>query len=177
LTLIGPPGSGKGTQAAALAARLGVPVVSTGQLIRDHGGDGGALDQWRSRAERGELVPDTVILTALHEVLGSTETSRGYVLDGFPRTIAQAEDPAGPHVDVAVRLDVPDEVVRERLASRRAAGRTDDDPEAVERRLQVYHSETEPVADMYRKKGTLRSVDATRPPGEVTEAILDALGD
>lgn len=160
-----------------MADQLGVPVVSTGQLIRDHRNDGGPLDQWTSHAERGELIPDEVILTALQRLLGSIGTARGYVLDGFPRTLAQAEDPSGPPLDVAIRLDVPDEVVRERLAGRRAAGRADDDPETVERRLQVYHSETEPVADMYRKKGMLRSVDATRSPHEVTEAILDALRD
>jgi adenylate kinase len=134
----------------------------------------GALD-------RGELVPDEVIVALMHEVLSSPAAAEGYVLDGFPRTVAQAElaegllDSTGG-LNGVVYLDLPDDVVRQRLAERATqANRSDDDADVVERRLRVFHADTRPLLDYYRQRGLLVPVDATPAPGEVTAAIVAEL--
>lgn len=177
LALLGPPGSGKGTQAAALARELGVPVVSTGDLLRARAAeDPDAWHELATRLRQGDLVPDDLVLSVVNDALNAPAMSDGYVLDGFPRTIVQAEHPETPPVDVVINLHAPDDVVRSRIA-RRADVRADDaDRAAVERRLHLYHSDTAPLLDLYGREGVLTSVDATESPEAVTTAILRALG-
>jgi adenylate kinase len=174
--LLGKPGSGKGTQAAALAGQLGVPVISMGDLLRRRATDDTARSgELRAMLDRGELVPDDLVLAVVRDAVREAN-GRGYVLDGFPRTVAQAESGAAP-VDVVVDLALPDDVARERLRGRAAEGRTDDaDLEAIDRRLRRFHSDAEPLVDLYRERGILKVVDATDPPSAVTAAILAALG-
>jgi adenylate kinase len=183
IVLLGAPGSGKGTQGEALAARFGVRHVSTGDLLRAHIAAG--TEVGRAAAPytlRGELVPDDLMLQVAGEAVGEAAREGGYVLDGFPRTLAQAErayelaGPADVTADAVVYLAVPDDVVRERLAARAADGRIDDaDPDVIERRLRVFHEETEPLLDFYRNRGILVTVDASPPPDEVTASMLEAV--
>lgn len=178
LVLLGAPRSGKGTQGALLAQRLGVPLVSTGGLLRAQAGAGTDLGlKISAYLDRG-LVPDDLLLAALDDALRATMTAGGYTLDGFPRTLAQArhaEEVAAP--DAVIHLALPDEVARQRLAGRAGVmGRTDDtEPEVVERRLRRYHSQTEPLLDFYRQRGILHTVDAAQPPEAVHEAIMETL--
>jgi adenylate kinase len=175
LALIGPPGSGKGTQAHLLGEHFGAPVVSSGELLR--AGASGDTDLAREIAgwlAQGELVPDELAFTVIHDELAKAGNDT-YILDGFPRTLAQAEHADAPPLDAVVHLAVPDEIARDRIA-RRAAGRADDASlAAIERRLRRYHSQTEPLLDFYRRAGLLRSVDAGQEPEAVTAAILRAL--
>jgi len=183
IILLGAPGSGKGTQGKALAERFGVRHVSTGDLLRKHIAEG--TDVGRAAApyvERGELVPDELMLQVAGTAVGDAAREGGYVLDGFPRTLAQAErayelaGPADVTADAVVYLAVPDDVVRERLTARAVDGRVDDaDGDVIERRLRVFHDETEPLLDFYRNRGILVTVDASRPPDEVTAAMLEAV--
>jgi adenylate kinase len=177
LVLLGAPGSGKGTQGGALSERLGVPHIATGDLLRDVAGkdpDG----EIAKCLERGELVPDDLLFEVLGDVLVSAAESGGYILDGFPRTRAQAErleGISGP--DAVVYLDLPDEVARQRMAQRaEEEDRADDaDPDVIERRLQLFHEEAKPLLEFYRERGRLTSVDASPPPDDVSAAILDVL--
>jgi adenylate kinase len=173
--LLGKPGSGKGTQGTKLAKRLGVPLVSIGELLRRR-----AADRTRpspglqAMLERGELVPDDLVLSVVRDALDDLGGG-GYILDGFPRTIAQSRSDAIP-VDAVVNLALSDDEARERLLGRASAGRTDDaNAEAVERRLRRFHSDTEPLVDLYRDRGILTTVDASASPDDVTSAILEAL--
>jgi adenylate kinase len=180
MALFGPPGAGKGTQAAALGRRFHVPVVSTGELLRSRARSDD--DTGRTLGDllaRGELVDDDVVHDLLDEAMRAPATERGYVLDGYPRTQAQAFDPRTPPVDVVVHLALPDEVTRARIATRRdAAHRRDDaDARAIDNRVSHYHSMTEPLLDLYRARGQLVTVDATKSVDEVTDAILRALAD
>jgi adenylate kinase len=178
LVLLGAPGSGKGTQGALLAQRLGVPLISTGGLLRAHARAGTDLGrQVAGYLNRGDLVPDDLLLAALDEALRATMTTGGYILDGFPRNLAQArhaEEVAAP--EAVIHLAVPDDVARQRLAGRTGADRTDDtEPEVVDRRLRRYHSQTEPLLDYYQQRGLLHTVDAAQPPEAVSTAIMEAL--
>jgi adenylate kinase len=184
IVLLGAPGSGKGTQGQRLADHLGVPHVSSGDLFREHIAKGTPLGREVAEyVKRGDLVPDDLVLEIVGSaVLDAARKEGGYVLDGFPRTLAQAErayklaGAAGAGADLAVYLDVPDDVARERLANRAVEGRPDDaDPGVIERRLRVFHDETEPLLDFYRDRGILVTVDATPPPDEVTEQMLAAV--
>jgi adenylate kinase len=172
ITLLGPPGCGKGTQASRLTA-LGYTALATGDLLRAARAVDSELGR-RAAAymDRGELVPDDVMVAALDQALAALG-DRPVVLDGFPRTVAQAE--ALGRVDAAVLIDVPDEMVVERIAGR-SQGRADDDPETVRERLRVYHRETEPLVDYYEARGLLRRVDGTGGPDEVHAALLHGLG-
>jgi adenylate kinase len=182
LVLVGPPGSGKGTQGPVVAARLGVPYVATGDLLRDE--VAARSDVGRRVAallDRGELVPDELMVSIVAHALGD-RARNGYVLDGFPRTLRQAEatESAGgplPPPDVAVHLALPDQVVHERLTGRAdEQDRSDDtDPAVIDRRLRVYADETAPLLDHYRRRGILVTVDADQPVEQVTEAILGVL--
>ena len=158
---MGPPGAGKGTQGELLAEHLGVPRLSTGEMLRDARANQTDLGR---RAERymdaGELVPDQVILGMVAEALDGPEPPEGFVLDGFPRTIPQAEglgellEKRGTPLDAVVLLTVPEDELVRRLTGRGAQeSRTDDDPETVRRRVQVYRAETEPVIRSYRDSG------------------------
>jgi adenylate kinase len=179
LVLLGAPGSGKGTQAAALANHFGVPHISSGELLRRQVAAGTELGREVARLlERGELAPDRLVLAVVDEELAHAD--RSYILEGFPRTVSQAREAEARHgarfADAVVFLDVPDDVARQRLTARTSDGRADDrDPEVIERRLRGFHADTEPLVNYYRDRGILVTVDATPPPAAVTVAILAAL--
>jgi adenylate kinase len=181
LVLLGAPGAGKGTQAAVLAEKLGVPHVSSGELLRRHVAAGTDLGlEVAGYLERGELVPDDLVMTIVSEAVADAQS--GYILDGFPRTSSQAREAekrfADALADAVVLLDLPDRVARQRIAERAAEGRPDDrDAEAIEQRLRLFHAETDPVIDYYRDRGNLITVDAVQPPADVTAAILGAIGE
>ena len=182
LVLVGPPGSGKGTQGPVLAAHLGVPHLSTGDLLRQRVEAGTELGRRVGEViDRGDLVPDDLMIDVVIDALGGAAEG-GYVLDGFPRTVAQAEmlEKDGstlPAPDLTVHLDIPDEVVHRRLAGRAIEeGRRDDaDPDVIERRLQVYREETEPLLAHYRDRDALVTVDGDGPPEEVSARLLAAV--
>ena len=182
LVLLGAPGSGKGTQSTFLARHFDAPHVSSGELMREHMASGSELGQQvATYVSAGELVPDDLVLAIVGDAIRAGDASQGYILDGFPRTVAQAEraftlaSPAGLTADAVVYLDLPDTVARARLTGR-AEGRSDDsDPSIVERRLAVYHESTQPLLDFYRRRGLLVAVDASRPVEDVSRAIIDAL--
>ena len=178
VVLLGPPGSGKGTQGAALAEHLGVPYLSTGELLRAQAGLGTDLSRAvAARINGGDLVPDEMLLSCIREPLSAAFAAGGYVLDGFPRTVSQAE--YAEHLgtpDRVVYLAVPDDVARVRMNGRKAGARADDaDPAAVEQRLRLFHAQTEPLLEFYRDRGVLATVDAAQAPAPVRAAILDAL--
>jgi adenylate kinase len=181
IALLGPPGSGKGTQAARLRDSHGYVALSTGDLLREARAAGTELGR-RAQAymDRGELVPDDVVVDLLREAIAGHDGSP-VLLDGFPRTVAQADALAGALADhgreltAVVLVDVPDDVVAERISGR-AQGREDDRPETVRERLRVYHRETEPLIDYYEERGLLTRVDGARGPDEVHEGLLRGLG-
>jgi adenylate kinase len=179
LILLGAPGAGKGTQAAALAEHFGVPHISSGELLRRHVAAGTEPGRKVARyLERGELAPDHLVAAIVDEALARSRA--GYILEGFPRALLQAREAEARHraglADSVVFLELPDDVARQRIAQRTPAGRPDDrDREVVERRLRTFHAETDPVVDYYRDRGPLVTVDATPPPDAVTAAILTAL--
>ena len=183
IVLLGAPGSGKGTQGDLLAEHFGVPHVSSGELLRAHVASGSDLGlQVASFLSRGDLVPDELVLTVVGDALSGAFEAGGYVLDGIPRTLAQAERAhplakrTGLVADAVIYLDIADDVARERLAGRAEAGRVDDaDLAVIERRLQVFHADTRPLLDFYRERGVLRTVDAVQSVEAVSKAILDIL--
>jgi len=172
LVLIGPPGVGKGTQAARLREAFELAHIATGDLLREHRALGTELG--RQAAEymaTGRLVPDELVVAMVQERIAS---SPRFVLDGFPRTLAQAHaldgvlKVAGRELTAVVFIDAPDETVIERIAGR-ADGRDDDDVETVRRRLELFHRSTAPVIDHYARLGRLHRVDASRPIPAVSE--------
>ena len=178
LVLLGAPGSGKGTQGTVLANRLRVPYISTGELLRNRAAaDGEVARQIVAYLDRGDLVPDDLVLAVVGEALTAAAKASGYVLDGIPRNRAQAErieTLAAP--DAVVYLAVPDDVARERVAQRSQGGRSDDArAPAIERRLRLFHEETEPLLDFYNERGRLVTIDAREPREFVTAAITRAL--
>ena len=183
LLVLGPQGSGKGTQAQRLSADHGIPHVSTGDMFRAAIADGTELG---GRVEpilaAGELVPDELTVALIRERLSKPDTAAGFVLDGFPRNLAQAEEldamlaEIGRTLDAVLFFDVPDEVALERLLGRAdEEARHDDRPDAIERRLEIYHEHTEPVVERYRTTGKLVPLHAARSVDEVTAEIADAL--
>jgi adenylate kinase len=174
IVLLGAPGSGKGTQGPRLAERLGVPYLSTGDLLRGEAAVGSDLGaRVAPYLNEGELVPDDLTLEAVDRALSGGSAAAGFVLDGFPRTLPQA-DRLGD-VDLVLHLALPDDVARQRLAAR-DEGRADDaDPEVIEHRLRVYHDQTAPLLDHYDQRGILVTVDADRSADEVTAALDAAL--
>jgi adenylate kinase len=174
IVLLGPPGSGKGTQAERLRHELGFTWLSTGDLLREARAEGTDLGKRAADyMDRGELVPDEVIVDVIDAALAELG-DRPILLDGFPRTVAQAEA-LGRELDAAVLIDVPDDVVAERILGRRQ-DRADDNPETVRERLRVYHRETEPLVEYYERQGKLRRVDGARAPDEVHQEVLRGLG-
>ncbi|GAA0716251.1 adenylate kinase [Dokdonella soli] len=183
LVLLGAPGSGKGTQAEILKTELGVPHISTGDLLRAAVKAGTPLGlKAKAVMEAGQLVSDDIVLAMLEERLERPDATAGFILDGYPRNVAQCEAleallaRIGQPFDVAIKLDVPSELIVDRIAGRAAAqGRKDDTPETVRERLRVYAEQTEPVASHFAQIGKLKIVDGVGELAEVSRRILAAL--
>ena len=176
MLLLGPPGGGKGTQGARLAEHLGVPHISTGDLLRAEVARKTPLGkQVAAYMERGELVPDDLMIDVLMPHLQGA----GAILDGFPRTVAQARalDERGVPPDTVVYLPVRAAELRRRLLARAAVeGRSDDTPEVIDNRLRVYEDETAPLIDFYRERGVLTEVRGEQPIERITDEVLSRTG-
>lgn len=183
LVLLGAPGSGKGTQAGRLKTHLQVPHISTGDLLRAEVAAGSKLGlQAKEVMARGDLVSDEILLGMLETRFSRADTRNGFILDGYPRNLAQAaalDDllvRIGQPMDVALQLEVDNELLIGRLAGRaQAEGRADDQPDSVRQRLVVYDGQTAPVIDFYRQHGQLTVVDGVGTLDEVFERILEAI--
>ena len=207
LILLGAPGSGKGTQAEIICDKLSIPTISTGNILREAIKQGTELGmQAKSYMDAGKLVPDALIVGIIKERLAADDCANGFILDGMPRTIAQAEalDEMGVPIDLALSLEVEDAAIEARMSGRRvcegcgasyhmeykkpkadgicdACGaklvqRKDDAPETVRDRLKVYHEQTEPLKDYYANKGMLKSVAGCDGIEDTTKAVFAALG-
>ena len=177
LVLVGPPGAGKGTQAAVLSEKLGVPHISTGDLFRANIGNSTPLGQKaKSYMDAGELVPDEVTNEMVRDRLGDEDAAQGFLLDGYPRNTAQAEvlggilGEKGLALTAVVQFDVPEEELVKRMLAR---GRSDDTEDVIRRRLAVYHEETEPILGYYQDK--VLKIDAMGSIEEITGRALEAL--
>ncbi|HEY9540722.1 MAG TPA: adenylate kinase [Luteimonas sp.] len=183
LVLLGAPGSGKGTQAARLKDHLQVPHVSTGDLLRAEVKAGSPLGrQAKEVMARGDLVSDEILLGMLEDRFSRDDTKGGFILDGYPRNLAQADaldallGRIGQPMDYAVQLEVPVDLLVERIAGRaKAEGRADDSPESVRTRLRVYDEQTAPVIEFYRQHGQLTVVDGVGSLDEVFTRIVEAI--
>jgi adenylate kinase len=207
IILFGPPGAGKGTQAEIIAERMNIPTLSTGAMLRDAMKAGSPMGlAAKSAIEAGSLVSDEVVIGIVKDRINESDCANGFILDGFPRTIQQAEalDAMGTKIDLVLDIEVPDEAIVERMSGRRlcsACGATyhvkfnpsadgdncdkcgapltlrkDDKPEVVQHRLGVYHAETEPLVVYYKGKDLLVTVDGQQTPAEVTAEIMKVLG-
>lgn len=211
LIMLGAPGAGKGTQAKKIAEKYGIPHISTGDIFRANIKAGTELGmKAKSFMDQGQLVPDEVTIGMLLDRISQDDSKAGYVLDGFPRTIPQAESltaalkERGEKIDYAVNVDVPDENIIHRMSGRRACVgcgatyhimynapktenicdtcgeklilRDDDKPETVQNRLRVYHDQTQPLIDYYKKEGVLVEVDGTQDLEKVFQDIVAVLG-
>ena len=183
LLVLGPQGAGKGTQAARISAEYGIPHIATGEMFRAEQAAGTAFGRRVGEImARGELVPDSLTVAMIENRLAQPDAGDGFVLDGFPRNLAQAEaldtmlGGIGRGLDAILFFDVPDSIGMER-ALRRAEleGRADDTREVIERRLRIYHDETEPIVEHYRATGKLVPLHAERPVEEVWSEIGTAL--
>jgi adenylate kinase len=177
LIFLGPPGSGKGTQGQVLAKNLQVPHISTGDMLRQAIADKTPLgEQAQSYMDKGELVPDNLILDLIRERLSQDDTKNGWILDGFPRNVAQAEFldklllTINHQAKWTVNLEVPDDAIVERLLLR---GRNDDTEVTIRRRLEVYEEQTAPLISYYQEQGKLHSVDGHQAPEEVANILQD----
>jgi adenylate kinase len=184
LVLLGPPAAGKGTQARRMTDRFGGVHIDTGDILRANAERGSELGRKaRTYMERGDLVPDEVVIDMVLERVGEADCAAGFVLDGFPRTVPQAEalgrrlGELDRPLDATVGLEVEEVELRRRLAERaREQDRPDDDDEqAIRQRLELFASETGPLLDYYRRQGLLVRVDAVGEVDEVTERIAEAL--
>ena len=207
LILLGAPGAGKGTNAEILSDKLNIPTISTGNILRAAVKDGTPIGlKAKEYMDHGHLVPDEVIIGIINERLQAEDCKKGYILDGVPRTIAQAEalDKAGIVFDAVINLEISDEEILQRMSGRRvcekcgasyhvvaippkvegvcdACGgtlvqRADDAPKTVASRLEVYHRETEPLKEYYAKKGNLKEIFNQATVEGTTQKILEALG-
>lgn len=188
VVFFGPPGSGKGTQASRLASTLGIPQISTGDLLRANVARGTELGKIaKPIMESGALVPDDLVTRMLKERLAEPDAAGGALFDGYPRTVPQAEAldgllaEAGRKVVAVLFIDVPDAPIIERLVKRATLeGRADDTPETIAARLRVYREKTEPLAELYRSHGVFHRIDGDRPveavAGDVLAAVKKASG-
>lgn len=206
LILLGAPGAGKGTQGEIIRERLDIPSISTGVILREAIREGTDLGQQaKAIMDKGGLVPDDIMNGIVKERLAQEDCEDGFILDGFPRTLPQAEalDAMGVKIDKVLYIHVPDEIIMERLGNRRvcegcgatyhlinqpsSAGelcekcgsklivRKDDKPETIRERLATYHQQTEPLADYYRRQGKLREIDGSTSIEAATEATIRVL--
>jgi len=183
IVLLGPPGSGKGTQAALLVKLLGVPHISTGALLRDAAYRGTELGlKAKALSDKGELVPDSDMAGILEERLSQQDVVNGFILDGYPRNLTQAEtltavlDRLKLPVEEAILIDIDAEQIIQRIAKRaQKEGRTDDTEETVRNRLRVYTEQTEPVADYYKERGLLTRVLGDGTVDEIFQRIRSIL--
>ncbi len=183
IVLFGPPGAGKGTQGKILAANEGVPKIATGDLLRAAVKAGTMLGtKARGYMDRGLLVPDKIILGLIEEKLSAQDAERGVIMDGFPRTINQAEAvdgllaARGKQVDRVLALDVPDDELVQRMVGRaQEEGRSDDTTDAIRKRLQVYRQETAPLLQYYDERGIVTNISATGTVDEVAERVAQAM--
>ena len=209
--MLGAPGAGKGTQAKKIAEKYEIPHISTGDIFRANIKNGTELgNKAKSYMDQGHLVPDELTCDLVVDRIKQADCKNGYVLDGFPRTIPQAEalkaalEKMGETIDYAINVEVPDENIVNRMGGRRACPgcgctyhikptppkvedicdvcgaklvlRDDDKPETVTKRLSVYHEQTKPLIDFYKKEGVLREVDGTQDLNDVFQAITEILG-
>ncbi len=179
IILLGPPGSGKGLQAMRLSKELGIPHISTGEIFRENIRNQTELGRKaKAYIDAGKLVPDDVTLQMLFDRVSQPDSSKGYVLDGVPRTVQQAEaieKYLGNSAKVIIlNLNVSDAVIMKRIEGRAASGqqRPDDKPEVVKERLHVYYQQTAPVKDYYAKKGLLININGEKSPDEVYQEII-----
>ncbi|MBQ9209288.1 MAG: adenylate kinase [Oscillospiraceae bacterium] len=206
LILLGAPGAGKGTQAEIISEKLGIPQISTGNILRAAVKAGTEMGlKAKSFMDAGGLVPDEVVIGILKDRIAEPDCAKGYILDGFPRTVPQAEalDAMGINIDKVVEIDVPDEVIKGRLGGRRVCEgcgasyhiefnppktegkcdkcggnvvlRKDDAPETVSHRLEEYHAKTAPLTDYYRGKGKLKTVAGQAEVAETSALVLEAI--
>ena len=205
LILLGAPGAGKGTQAEIIAEKFGIPTISTGAMIREEIASGSELGETvKSYTNNGQLVPDSVVIDIIRNRLAKDDCAKGFILDGFPRTVPQAEalDEMGVEITDVLSIEVADESIMERMGGRRVckkcgatfhvkynpspAGencpcgeklsiRADDDPEVVKSRLAIYHEQTEPLKDFYQSKGLLKIVYGQEKLEDTTALTLAAL--
>ena len=201
VVMLGAPGAGKGTQAKKIAAKYNIPHISTGDIFRANIKNGTELGKKaKTYMDQGLLVPDELVVDLVVDRVNQEDCADGYVLDGFPRTIPQAEAltkalaSQGQKLDYAIDVDVPDENIVRRMSGRRACvgcgatyhleyaptkkeGICDDKPETVEKRLGVYHEQTQPLIDYYTNAGILKRVDGTVDIEEVFQAVVQILGE
>ncbi|WP_234042872.1 adenylate kinase [Actinomyces weissii] len=183
MVLLGPPGAGKGTQAARISQRLGIPAISTGDIFRANVAGATPLGvQAKAYMDKGEYVPDSVTNAMVKDRLSQEDAAQGFLLDGYPRTEAQVHEldkmlaAAGLKLDVVLEITADAEVVVQRLLKRATEqNRADDTEPVIRRRLQVYAEQTEPLAALYQDKGLLVRVDGIGEIDEVTERIMAAL--
>ncbi len=183
LLLIGPPGAGKGTQAALLSQHFGIPAISTGDIFRYNVKNQTPLGvEAKGFMDRGEYVPDSLTNALVRDRLSHDDALGGFLLDGYPRTIDQVNEldsilsDAGKRLDVVVQLTADNEELVRRLAHRaQVEGRADDTPEVIRRRLEVYDSQTAPLIDVYAARGLVAMIDGLGEIAEVTARIIEAL--
>jgi adenylate kinase len=184
LIMMGPPGSGKGTQAKLVAERFSIPAISTGDIFRANLSRGTPLGvEARRYMDAGDYVPDETTNRMVRNRIEESDAAPGFLLDGYPRTLVQVEELdrminiSGRGLDAVVLLAIDEEEIIQRLLQRaHVEGRADDNEEVIRRRLEAYTEQTEPLIEVYRDRGILIEIDGTGDMAQVTERIFDALG-